>query len=222
MSVFICGFTAWTNAGSMRGLHANQPQRTAVRMGTGEYAMGLGDDQVRRSPVEKLALNVKGLSEEERNKIYDVADTLFNVVDRNGDEFISKEELASHLLLARYSEDSVEALFDLIDIDMDGSVSRAELRDAFVKHPSLRGSPAMGVLSKSKRAAVHEEADETFTRLDVRQRTAHTKIRCAATAAAWQLNPSSADCSLLRHIFLLCCDSMVCYAARWQRSPVTR
>ena len=175
----------------MRGLHAAQPQRSAVRMGAGEYAMGLGDDNVeRKSPVEKLALNVKGLSEEERSKIYDVADTLFNVVDRNGDEFISKEELASHLLLARYSEESVEALFDLIDINSDGSVSRAELRDAFVKHPSLRGSPAMGVLSKSKRAAIHEEADETFTRLDVRHRPANKKIGAQDPSLCLAAQPS--------------------------------
>ena len=130
--------------------------------------MKLSEEERKVSPVERLALNVKGLSEEERKKIHEVSDTLFNVVDRNGDEAIEKEELASHLLLARYSEDAVEALFDLIDLNSDGTVSREELRDAFVKHPSLRGSPAMGVLSKSKRAAVHEEADDTFTALDVR------------------------------------------------------
>lgn len=121
----------------------------------------------RRPPVELLALNVNSLSEEQVANIHEVADMLFNVVDRNGDEVISKEELGAHLLLAQYTEEAIEALFKLMDVNSDGEVSRAELRDAYVKHPSLRGAPAMGSLAKSKRAAVFDEADETFTMLDL-------------------------------------------------------
>ena len=90
-------------------------------------------------------------------------------MDRNGNEIVSKEELAAHLLLARYTEDSIEALFDLIDVNGDGKLTRDELRDAFVRHPSLRSAPAMGTLSKQKRSAVFEEADETFTAIDINQ-----------------------------------------------------
>ena len=124
-------------------------------------------EEDRRPPVELLALNVNSLSEEQVANIHEVADMLFNLVDRNGDEVISKEELGAHLLLARYSEEAIEALFKLMDVNSDGEVSRAELRDAYVKHPSLRGAPAMGSLSKSKRAAVFDEADEQFTALDL-------------------------------------------------------
>jgi len=116
--------------------------------------------------VELLALSVSSLTDEQIESIHDVADTLFNVLDRNGDEAISKEELAAHLLLARYSEEAIQAIFDLLDVNQDGQVSRNELRQAFVRHPSLRGAPAMGSLPKSKRASVHEEADATFTALD--------------------------------------------------------
>lgn len=107
------------------------------------------------------------LSEEEITSIHVDADTLFNVVDRNGDGAISKEELGAHLLLARYTEESIESLFDLIDVDRDGEVTRSELREAFVRYPTLRDAPAMGSLGKSERAAVHDEADETFSGLDL-------------------------------------------------------
>lgn len=121
----------------------------------------------RRPPVERLALNALELSEEARTNIYVQADTLFNVVDRDGDESISAEELTEYLLLARYDERSVEALFALIDVNSDGKLTRGEIRDAFVTHPSLRGAPGMGSLPKSKRAAVHEEADATFDAADL-------------------------------------------------------
>eukprot|EP00966_Prymnesium_polylepis_P164712 3807811-Prymnesium_polylepis.1 len=84
----------------------------------------------RRPPVELLALSVSSLTDEQIESIHDVADTLFNVLDRNGDEAISKEELAAHLLLARYSEEAIQAIFDLLDVNQDGQVSRNELRQA--------------------------------------------------------------------------------------------
>ena len=40
------------------------------------------------------------LSDEQIDNIHKVADAAFNVIDRNGDESVTKEELAAHLLLA--------------------------------------------------------------------------------------------------------------------------
>ena len=109
------------------------------------------------------------LSDEQIDNIHKVADAAFNVIDRNGDESVTKEELAAHLLLARYGEPQIAALFDTVDVNNDGTVSRTELREAFVRHPPLRSAPGMGTLSKSKRAAVHDEADALFTKLDIDQ-----------------------------------------------------
>jgi len=78
-------------------------------------------------------------------------------------------QLASHLLLARYTEEAILTLFQTLDVDSDGSVSRVELREAFVRHPPLRNAPAMGTLEKSKRAAVHVEADKIFSAINLNQ-----------------------------------------------------
>jgi len=107
------------------------------------------------------------LSDDEIESIHATADALFNVLDRNGDESVSKEELAAHLLLAQYEEESIERLFALLDVDRSGEVSRTEVREAFVRYPPLREAPAMGDLSQSKQAAVHAEADATFEALDL-------------------------------------------------------
>ena len=68
------------------------------------------------------------LKKEQSEAAQNLADMLFDVLDRNGDGEVSKEELAAHMLLARYEEDSVDALFDLIDADGNGMMSRNELR----------------------------------------------------------------------------------------------
>ena len=83
--------------GGMHTVVCGQRAATAV-MGMGEAAMATE----RKPPVELLALSMKGMTKKELESIYSVSDMLFNVVDRNGNEVISKEELAAHLLLARY------------------------------------------------------------------------------------------------------------------------
>merc|ERR1719460_1697970 len=158
--LFLIGASAWARVqakgASAPRLLYRSPPRTAIVA-----------SEERRPPVELLALEMKGLSEEQLTSIHTQADMLFNVVDRDGDEIISMSELTEYLLLARYHERSVEALFSLMDVNADGQLSREELRDAFVTHPSLRGAPGMGSLPKSQRAAVHEEADATFEAADL-------------------------------------------------------
>ena len=168
----IAAFLVVVNAWSAGAPSVVRRRATRVCMGAMTDALYAGyglqpvEEEKRRTPVELLALNVKQLQQEQIDGIHGLADTLFNIVDRNGDGEVSKEELAAHMLLARYSEEAVDALFDLIDTDKNGMMSRDELRDAFVRHPSLRSAPGLGTLSKSKRAAVHEEADSTFDAID--------------------------------------------------------
>ena len=152
--------------------YRRQRVRAAV-MGDGAFAANqdsglLTDDEADDLGMRRPATSVyQLLSDEQIANIHAVADALFNVLDRNGDEAIEKEELACHLLLARYTEEQVEALFDLLDVNNDGSVSRVELREAFVRYPPLRSAPGIGSLSKSQRCAVHAEADATFEALDL-------------------------------------------------------
>ena len=109
----------------------------------------------------------QALTDIQVSNIHDVADALFDILDRNGDDVITKDELAAHLLLARYTEDAVERLFAMMDVNSDGAVSRVELREAFVRYPPLRNAPAMGSLQKEKRHPLHAEADAMFSALDV-------------------------------------------------------
>merc|ERR1711990_117879 len=67
-----------------------------------------------------------------------------------------------------YTEEAISKIFTLVDVSpKDDTVSREELREAFVRYPPLRNAPAMGSLSKSERNPLHAEADAMFTALDL-------------------------------------------------------
>jgi len=106
------------------------------------------------------------LDDEQIANIHNVADALFNVLDRNGDGVISQEELACHLLLARYDEEAVLKIFGLVDVNSDGQLSRVELREAFIRYPSLLDAPGMGSQANFGPNEVHMEADEVFAKVD--------------------------------------------------------
>lgn len=115
-------------------------------------------------------LDPKSMFEQRKQQMEDLnnaANALFNVLDRNGDEAISREELGSHLLLARFTEDHVEKIFGMFDVNSDGEISRSELRAAFERYPPIRSAPAMGILPSKQRNALHAEADATFNELDI-------------------------------------------------------
>ena len=57
------------------------------------------------------------------------ADAIFSVVDMNGDDVITFDELTAHLLDCGYSEDAVGAIFAALDEDLSGTLSRDELRE---------------------------------------------------------------------------------------------
>jgi len=139
-----------------------------AKMGDGAFAAngGLWDDDANK-PARRRSSVYDILSVSEIETVHEMADALFNVLDRNGDGAIEKEELGCHLLLARYTEAQVEGLFELLDVNKDGSVSRDELREAFVRYPTLRSAPALGSLQKSERSTLHAEADATFDALDL-------------------------------------------------------
>jgi len=71
------------------------------------------------------------------NKIHDDADTVFNSVDINQNGEIDIIELKSHLN-NKFSKKAITKIFDILDINNDGTISRQELRDAFVRYSALR------------------------------------------------------------------------------------
>tara|TARA_B110001452_G_scaffold207985_1_gene178215 strand:- start:335 stop:1051 length:717 start_codon:yes stop_codon:yes gene_type:complete len=72
------------------------------------------------------------------------ADALFAMIDTDGDGSISSEELGKHMAANGYDEVLIGKVFTGIDFDASGEIAKEELRDAFVKKPTLRTAPGLG------------------------------------------------------------------------------
>ncbi len=95
------------------------------------------------------------------------ADAIFSVVDMNGDDVITFDELTAHLLDCGYSEDAVGAIFAALDEDLSGTLSRDELRAGLVRHGSLRDARGLGGDYYRSPADVRDDADAVFATIDV-------------------------------------------------------
>ena len=83
-----------------------------------------------------------------KNEIYllDEVDSIFDCVDKNGDGEISPEELRSHLVDEMgYSTKYADYLFESIDTDSIGSISREKLKFAFYNFEALSMYMTFGV-----------------------------------------------------------------------------
>mmetsp|Transcript_15769 Transcript_15769/g.32591 ORF Transcript_15769/g.32591 Transcript_15769/m.32591 type:complete len:282 (-) Transcript_15769:119-964(-) len=70
--------------------------------------------------------------------LLDEVDSIFDCVDKNGDGEITLEELKEHLVDEMgYTKEYTEYLYESIDTDSNGSISREELRFAFYNFEAL-------------------------------------------------------------------------------------
>lgn len=78
-------------------------------------------------------------------EIHTDADALFNAIDIDGNGFVSETELRVYLReFSKYNDVAITKLFSVLDINTDGDIERAELRDAFVRYSALRQAIGSG------------------------------------------------------------------------------
>jgi len=104
------------------------------------------------------------------DRINKETDTMFNLVDANGDGVISAEELRSHLVADGYTDYAADAVFQSLDSNNDKEISREELREGFLKYAIVREAVAQVVKSlvKQKRWGWTSSQREEFMRRAVK------------------------------------------------------
>ena len=78
---------------------------------------------------------------------HEEADALFAAVDEDGNGAIDFEELRQHLETRGYVKSTqADHVFDLLDVNRDGEISRQELRESFSKfdNPAVRAALGLG------------------------------------------------------------------------------
>lgn len=105
--------------------------------------------------------------------LLDEVDSIFDCVDKNGDGEITLEELKEHLVDEMgYTKEYTEYLYESIDTDANGSISREELRFAFYNFEALSmymtfglGGADMTQRSSFKKLALAESTGQDNTKL---------------------------------------------------------
>jgi len=93
------------------------------------------------------------------SKLVAQADAFFAAIDVDGNGEISFGELEAHLEDLGFNAGAIDHIFDLLDVNKDGEISKLELRQSFVKYddPALRLALGLGAT----------EADDVFDAIDV-------------------------------------------------------
>jgi Ca2+-binding EF-hand superfamily protein len=94
------------------------------------------------------------------------ADTIFSVIDIDGDGTITLEELSNHMTKSGYADDVVEKIFSKFDINKDGGVSRDEFRAGLLQFSPLRSAPGLGNYNSQFIKEIHADADVCFRNID--------------------------------------------------------
>ena len=128
------------------------------------------------------------------------ADSVFDVIDLDGDGRITKDELISHFGGAEMlGSQDVDRIFEIVDVaPTDGSISRAELRTAFLRYESITMRLALGLAtgrqlqpSRARRAL----ADEVFDIIDANHdgQITNSELRAHLVSRGVSVSKTTAD-----------------------------
>lgn len=120
-------------------------------------------------PILSTFLNTKTDIEESNLDLETInkdADAIFNIIDVDGNGFISRKELIDHLLDAGYTEDVTKRIFNKMDTNNDGEISKEEFQKGLVLFAALRSAPGLGNFNSEFEKEIYEDADQLFQSAD--------------------------------------------------------
>lgn len=94
------------------------------------------------------------------------ADLIFSIIDVDGNNALSKEELSTHLIKAGYPETTVSQIFQKMDVNKDGEISRDEFGKGMMQLKALQTAPGLGNFNSQYVKEILEDADQVFQTMD--------------------------------------------------------
>jgi len=94
------------------------------------------------------------------------ADVIFSIIDKDGNGYIEKAELTSHLKPSGYTEQVIATIFGKMDMNKDGKISKQEFQGGMVLFSQLQSAPGLGNYNSEFVKEIHEDADQVFQSVD--------------------------------------------------------
>ena len=94
------------------------------------------------------------------------ADVIFAVIDKDGSDSITREELTQHLTSAAYTKDVINKIFTKMDTNKDNLISRQEFREGFKLFSALQSAPGLGNYNAEFVKEIYQDADQVFQSAD--------------------------------------------------------
>lgn len=94
------------------------------------------------------------------------ADATFAIIDVDGGGSLSRAEFTNHLSVAGYNGDTIDKIFNKMDVNKDDEISRQEFRDGVVMLAALQSAPGLGNYNAEFAKEMCEDADNVFQSAD--------------------------------------------------------
>ena len=94
------------------------------------------------------------------------ADATFAVIDVDGGGTLSRAEFTNHLSVSGYNTETIDKIFDKMDVNKDEEISRDEFRNGMVMLAALRTAPGLGSYNVEYVKEIYEDADQVFQSAD--------------------------------------------------------
>jgi Ca2+-binding EF-hand superfamily protein len=163
-----CGFVVHhsTNVRQQQVLSSSFAS-AAVCSGTTASAAG---SSIRSSTSSPLFSVSAGDDEDDTTSTMEIvhrdADVIFSIIDKDGNGYIDLDELMNHLKPVGYTEKVINNIFDKMDTNDGGKISRHEFQGGMVLFAALQSAPGLGNYNAEFVKEIHEDSDQVFQSVD--------------------------------------------------------
>ena len=101
-----------------------------------------------------------GDPDEEIATIHRNADATFAIIDVDGGGILCRAEFTNHLSVSGYNTETIDKIFNKMDVNKDEEISREEFRNGMVLLAALQSAPGLGNYNAEFAKEIMEDADQ--------------------------------------------------------------
>lgn len=144
----------------------SRPPQTARRTSTTTPSLVATRTPPQTAPSTTGLKASGGDPDAELASIHKNADATFAVMDVDGGGTLSRSEFSNHLSVSGYNAETIEKIFNKMDVNNDDEISREEFRNGMVMLAALQSAPGLGDFNAEFVKEMREDADQVFQSAD--------------------------------------------------------